>query len=59
MKQELIDALVAISGKDYVFHTAEDVEGYLLDETEELSAPSPARTVWWFVPAAMRRSPPF
>lgn len=35
MKQELIDALIAISGKDYVFYEKEDVAAYLLDETEE------------------------
>ena len=29
MKQELIDALIGISGKDYVFFAHEDIEGYL------------------------------
>ena len=31
MKQELIDALIGISGKDYVFFAHEDIEGYLYD----------------------------
>ena len=39
MKQELIDALIGISGKDYVFFAHEDIEGYLYDETEEFVRP--------------------
>ena len=42
MKQELIDALIGISGKDYVFFAHEDIEGYLYDETCLLyTSPSP------------------
>ena len=39
MKQEFIDALTGICGKDYVYYTKEDVSGYLYDETEEYVRP--------------------
>ena len=39
MKQEFIDALIGICGKDYVYSSKEDVSGYLYDETEEFVRP--------------------
>lgn len=39
MKQEFIDALIGICGKDYVYSAKEDVSGYLYDETEEYVRP--------------------
>ena len=39
MKQEFIDALIGICGKDYVYYSKEDVSGYLYDETEEFVRP--------------------
>lgn len=39
MKQEFIDALIGICGKDYVYVSKEDVSGYLYDETEEFVRP--------------------
>ena len=39
MKQEFIDALIGICGKDYVYSAKEDVSGYLYDETEEFVRP--------------------
>ena len=40
MKQEFIDALIGICGKDYVYSSREDVSGYLYDETEEYVRPT-------------------
>lgn len=40
MKQEFIDALIGICGKDYVYSSREDVSGYLYDETEEYVRPA-------------------
>ena len=39
MKQEFIDALIGICGKDYVYSSKEDVSDYLYDETEEFVRP--------------------
>ena len=39
MKQEFIDALIGICGKDSVYYSKEDVSGYLYDETEEFVRP--------------------
>lgn len=45
MKQEIIDALIGIAGKDQVFYQPEDIESYIFDSTEEQVRPEPCRDV--------------
>ena len=45
MKQEVIDALIAIAGPKQVFFEASDIEGYLYDSTEEFVRPEACRDI--------------
>lgn len=45
MKQEVIDALVAIAGPKQVFYEASDIEGYIYDSTEEFVRPEACKDV--------------